>query len=506
MVEAEVVALKLKNTFEKFELSAYPTYFAGIPKESLAALARANRRAELIQLATDGFLTFVVAADKAAVPLSRTTREAFLRRVIVQMKVEKRTFSQADIVQFAKEFSDEFDYGIRPLEFVQSFMDQGILAVDSEKVIFALPFIENYLLALECSHGPSLAAGYFQLNAMDVDLKTFDLYAEIGASKEIMKGVLDQVKASIDTLELAEGEKHILLTNKIHPAYLKERDQLAAMQRRLLSTASDVQEHRGDLAEKQKFLDLVDRVKDRTSKDSRLRAVTDRPETTDLDRALKNWSLGVTLLGSGAERLNGDQKKELIENLVELAALAIHHWTKLHHSIDFELIKAGLLEDDVIKTAPFYVEGKSDEMKKIVGGVIDLVEYGVLSGPFQRVMHYLCEHACNKVLIGSFERAATRGEFERFIHGAWFSDVDAKKGKEVLQPAIKRLPEVYFLRMNVASQLFMRVYWSHWNMADRLLLLDAATEALAALNMQLNKAELIRMVEKSEQDGPAAAE
>ena len=320
------------------------------------------------------------------------------------MKVENRTFSPTEMVEFAEEFSNEFDYGIKPLEFVQSFIEKGILANDGEKITFSLPFIEDYLLALECSQRPALAERYFQVAGMGLDLKTFDLYAEIGASDAIMRSVLDQVQTSIDSLKLAEGERNILLTNAIHPAYLRERDQIAAMQKRLSNTASDLQEHRGDLAEKQKFLDLVDRVKDRTSKDSRLRAVTDRPETTDLDRALKNWSLGVTLLGSGAERLNGEQKRELIERLVHLAALAIHHWTKLHHSIDFELIKASLLEDEVITEAPFYNKNNPEESKKIVGILIDLIEYGVLSGPFQRVIHHLCEHACNRVLIGSFER------------------------------------------------------------------------------------------------------
>ena len=35
--EAEVVALRLRDTFEQFDLSAHPTYFAGIPKEVLSA-------------------------------------------------------------------------------------------------------------------------------------------------------------------------------------------------------------------------------------------------------------------------------------------------------------------------------------------------------------------------------------------------------------------------------------------------------------------------------------
>src|SRR5690606_15603011 len=49
--EAEVVAIRLDDTFRKFRLDAHPTYFAGIQEEALAALINANKRAELIQLA-----------------------------------------------------------------------------------------------------------------------------------------------------------------------------------------------------------------------------------------------------------------------------------------------------------------------------------------------------------------------------------------------------------------------------------------------------------------------
>ena len=88
--EAEVIALRLKRMFEQFDLTAHPTYFAGIMKDTLAALLQANRRAELVQLAVDGFLTFVVADNKADVTLSRTTRACFLRSLAVKSMSRRR--------------------------------------------------------------------------------------------------------------------------------------------------------------------------------------------------------------------------------------------------------------------------------------------------------------------------------------------------------------------------------------------------------------------------------
>ena len=69
--EAEVIALRLRDSFNRFSLDAYPSCFAGVPKQTLQTLLQANRRSELIQLAVDGFLMFMVADDKANVTLNR---------------------------------------------------------------------------------------------------------------------------------------------------------------------------------------------------------------------------------------------------------------------------------------------------------------------------------------------------------------------------------------------------------------------------------------------------
>jgi hypothetical protein len=64
-----------------------------------------NRRAELIQLAVAGYLTFVVMEDEDQVRLSRTTRELFLEELALKINVEKRTFTEAQLTTFAEEMS-----------------------------------------------------------------------------------------------------------------------------------------------------------------------------------------------------------------------------------------------------------------------------------------------------------------------------------------------------------------------------------------------------------------
>jgi hypothetical protein len=110
--EAEVVALRLRETFRKFDLDAHPSYFAGIPRSTLTALIQANRRAELMELAVAGFMIFVVADDKASVQLSRTTRSRFLQNLLVEIWVEKRNFSHSQLVEFTSDFAKKFDFDI----------------------------------------------------------------------------------------------------------------------------------------------------------------------------------------------------------------------------------------------------------------------------------------------------------------------------------------------------------------------------------------------------------
>ena len=68
---AEVVAgfARLRETFVNFKLPVHPSYFAGIPGATLAALLSANKRAELIELAVAGYLR--VTSSRRTTSLSR---------------------------------------------------------------------------------------------------------------------------------------------------------------------------------------------------------------------------------------------------------------------------------------------------------------------------------------------------------------------------------------------------------------------------------------------------
>jgi hypothetical protein len=254
--EAEVVALRLRDTFHKFNLSAHPTYLAGISREMLAALLQANRRAELIQLATDGYLSLVVAQDLADIRLTRTTRTRYLRTLAMSLNVEKKTFSQEELVKFTRDFAAESDFDIDLISFISSFVDKGVLHFENEAVRFSLPFIEAYLLALGLKQDDEAAVRYLDPNDGEFDLETFDLYAELGPSTRVVGFISEQLKTVLEQERGDGGAENILLTDEIRPALLSRAQQTKGLQNQLTEWAKKVRNMNGDGRESRRYSTL----------------------------------------------------------------------------------------------------------------------------------------------------------------------------------------------------------------------------------------------------------
>lgn len=497
--EAEVIALRLRDTFRHFDLSAHPTYFAGISKEVLTSLLQANRRAELIQLAVDGFLTFVVAGDKAKVKLSRTTRAKFLRTIAVEIHIEKRLFNQAELIEFAKTFADLKDFEIDPIAFVGSFVDSGVLHFENDEAKFSLPFIESYLLAVELVESPDKAKVYFDLSQSIFDVGTFDLYAELGASEDVVNSVIDAMAASVENFGLAEDEVHALLKEDIRPSSMKSLQRLEGLQKSMQRTAEEVRQGKGDTDRKQKILDVADRVRETAVDKSGFGRNEVGPVKSDaeikVEFAVKSWAVGTTLLGAGAEDLSGDTKQRLAELLVELGGVIVHRWTTANASVDFEQIKAELTSDESIAEMVGDSGNNVTDMRQKVEGVVDILEFAFLAEPTRRILGHLCEGARQKVLAISVERAKHAGLVNELIHGAWLSDIESERGEKLLAETAKNLPNSPFLRVVLATHLLTRVYWNHWRKEDRLKLLDLAAEVIKPMT-QIDKGKIQRIVKK----------
>ena len=498
--EAEVAALKLNQAFKRFGLFAHPTYFAGIPSESLLALLQANRRVELIQLATDGFLTFLVAEDTAMVQLSRTTRANFLQRLAVELNVEKRSHTSATLVAAVAQFAREFDFDIDPLLWTSAFFEKGILINDGDKVLFGLPFIEHYLLAKAMNSDPHLAKRYFQYEVDEVDIATFDLYCEMGPSDQIINRIIDPLRNFLaeidDNAEGREVRRNVLLTNEVKPNFINRPIHVEGIRRRLTTLAKEVQEGTGEVSEKQRVLDLVDEV--RLESGARLRASERSPIGSACANVGESWALGAVLLGSAAEHLSADKKRELIAILIRCAAELANVWTLEAINIDFKKLRVDIYEemDAHGKLREFYRALDEKQAAELFDVVFDILEFFVVGSPIGGLIAYLCEQARHAVLFKSIDSVKIDDELGELIRSVWGAEINSRASKKKLLKNIGKLPGVKFLRMILAGHFVTRVYWTQWDKEDRLILLEAAEEALRPIALHLDKGALKRIIDE----------
>ncbi|MGA7803454.1 hypothetical protein, partial [Bradyrhizobium sp.] len=340
---------------------------------------------------------------------------------------------------------------------------------------------------------------YFTLG-LDFDLTTFDLYAEIGASDRIVCAVIEGLERSLQEYGLKSGETHVLLTDKLRPALMKNPEQIDVIQKRLRKTAEDIELSRGDTAKKQQLLDVADRVRGEVAERANLSDT--RESSIEADRianVVQNWLVATMLLGAGAEHLSAEMKQMLASLLVQVSSLIAHRTTEAILKVDFSLIKAHFQADPEVMEALKDVSEPNDEVaiERLLGGLVDVLQYSLYAAGFRRVLGQLCEGARQRVLATSVEKAVVSGPIELLIHSAWLADIESKRGRDLLVRTIKDLPATPFLRTCLAAHFLERVYWNHWRKEDRIVLLNAAEECLKGVGLNLNKGELKRYIENS---------
>lgn len=496
--EADVVALKLRNMFAQFSLPAHPSFFAGIPSEALSALLLANRRSELIQLAVDGVLSFIVAADADPVRMSRTNRAKFLRGLVVEIAHQKRRFSEGDLIAYAQRVSDEFDYGLDSALFIKSFVDAGILYFEDGIARITLPFVEAYLLADELSKDEALAKAYFQCNGDDFDFLTFDLYAEIGPSHAFVVEVMDSLESLI--AECApDADKQLMLTGEIHPALFKNPNRVRVLSRKVTEAREAVASGESDRREKSSVLDIADRVNDdiaeqadgETAKSSS--ASSNEPHLIKM--LLRQWLLATILLGAGAESIKGDDRQRLAKAVIAGGEALIDQMSKHFLAIDFEDIKNKIIADKPYRES-LGIKEDDTEFSNIVSAFVDFIEYLAYSQPLERVFDYLPDQARHRIVGNSVERVVVDTKMQKLIRGVWLTSINQKAGRKDMMAAIGNLPNVQFLRAALTSILINRVKWKVPDHDTQNALLDAAEHLVKPYNPNLNKGEIIRFVAK----------
>ena len=209
------------------------------------------------------------------------------------------------------------------------------------------------------------------------------------------------------------------------------------------------------------------------------------------------WAVAVTLLGSGAERLEAATKREMVRKIVRLSSLIADEWMRAHKAINFDAIRSSILGDSELIKRISKSEKHADlsEVRKLLDLMVDFYELFFLLQPLTSVTSFLCEEARDPVLVESIANTDVADGIEDLILNLWLTDIHVQRGKMRLTASIKTLPKLTLLRHTVASHLLTRVYWRHWKKQDRLDLLDAASESLKSVGVQQDKSKLRRLIE-----------
>lgn len=505
---AGVLALKLRDMFKKFDLDAHPSYFAGVGVELIYSLLKANRRSELIELAVGGYLTFLVATDGEDVVLSRTTRESFLKRLVYEQRVMRRSFSKSQLVELVDEFADESDYDIDAIAFIKSFNEKGLIHFEDGVARISLPFVESYLLAKVLSSNETAASGYFRVEDQDFDYSTFDLYAELGPHDNVVSKVSQALSDVID--QFASDSKHILLTDEIRPRIVDRQTRLRDLQDKLQKAFDDVVQGRPNSVEKQRMLDVATRVQEsaRSEQERISKANREAGQATisNLNDPIRVWGIATTLLGSGSESLKKAQKRKLAELIVRSTSILIDALLRAFPRLEFDQFKDSLQTDEALREI-FSISddvGIDVDLKDFVGAVVDAYEFALLGYPLRVMLQELGNSAGQKVLEPSISSVSLADPMEDLVAKVWASEVNAAKNRDGLLRSIQALPPSPFLRFSLSSFFLARVFWNHWEKPNRLALLDAAEESLAPLGKgRLDRGKIQRLIRKPEDRGDA---
>lgn len=406
--EAEAVAIRLDDTFRKFRLDAHPTYFAGLHEETLAALINANKRAELIQLAVSALLSLMVAADKSSPPLSRTTRERFLKSVVVEMARAHHVIDDARLLSLASTFLSEGLFPTPAPDFLTPFFDIGLLYRSNGAILFTHPYLESYLLAQALRDNPEVAKTYFDPAAERFNYYAFDLYCEMGPSADVVEHVMSYghgVCAS--ALEAYPGE-HIYVDSEQRLTALHSPRQLMSLSGSLMAAADKLEKNQPDdevRGEKQRLLDAKHYVNSEVGSRSpaKLEEAPDeiKKEFEILDALSRALALCATAVGSGSESLGGRNKVELAKLVLQTGGKFSDVWTRNRLRINFKDLRNDVLADKNIWKIVEQFGANHDQFETIKNDLqmyIHGFEINKMAEPMGRVLWQVSASAGVKVL------------------------------------------------------------------------------------------------------------
>lgn len=487
--DAEVIAYRLNRMLRRFGMEAHTTFISALGADMLQKLVKINKRAELLGLGVHGILLSIRAGDKSQVQLSWSTREKFLKRVAVQSEVEKKSFSYSDLLCFTAAFARENDFDIDSKSFLDGFIDEGVMEFVDDRLSFPMPFVMNYCLAKALSEEPSLASSYFDFSSDIGMANAFDIYAELGASPELVGSLLNRLYSALTSLAVFCGNDFAILSSNYTTPILKSSGRRFAIQRSLAAARKRAASNESLAGEKQRLIDLSERVrrKRKESNDDLEKKFEETPLYIALNNALSIWSYGLILLSHGSESLQAEVKRALATAVIQMAECIIEGWCRLNSEMD--IVK--LMRDDI--EASFKPDDKRDSQR-----IVDILEHAIKCTPVRQVLGSLCEEAHNVVLEKSVRATETNRPLFDIVRACWLADLSVKTGKVDFRQALRNISLAPVLRYSLCEHFLGRAYWSKSQYDEKVGMIELADMVLGDLKMPgLNKEEQQRRIDNS---------
>lgn len=490
--EAEAVAIKLDDTFRKFNLDAHPAYFAGLQEETIAAFIHANKRAELIQLAVDSLLTLIVVADMTKQSLSRTTRERFLKRLVLEMAV-KGGLDDNLLSKMASEFLAEHKFPVSQTEFLNPFFQVGLLYQADGKIKFTHHYLESYLLSQSLKENPSIAKSYFDPSKQFFDFYAFDLYCEMGPDQEVISAIITYADHVCKCANETYTDGHVYLSADRPLTSISSASQIKSFASRLVNSAEKMgrKNVNDDVrAEKQRILDAKRRVRSKVNKRDDDLPEEFKAEFEMLDGLSRSLSLCAIAVGSGSESLNGSTKVVVSRLVLQVANKFTDIWTRNRLRIDFESTRREVLSDKWIWD---FMEdiGAEDTAFEDIKADLELFlsesELRMVLEPMRRVMWRISSCASAKVLAPVLQEVETSETIGKIIQACWYHDVNPEAGKKSLKGVLSDYKGNSLLRLALASHLLGRLYWHHYNTRGAEYFVASARRSLLPLGLKPSK-------------------
>lgn len=490
--EAEAVAIRLDDTFRKFRLDAHPIYFAGIQEETLAALINANKRAELIQLAVDALLSLMVAADKSSPPLSRTTRERFLRALVVEMSCGTRSVDDIALMELATDFLGRGLLPTPPIEFLTPFFEIGLLYRINSRIFFTHPYLESYLLAQALRDDPLLAQRYFRPDRKRFNFYAFDLYCEIGPASQVVEDVLVFAGNVLDEACRRYPDNHPYLDNTQKFTALSSPRQLVGLTEGLMATAERMEKDDASSVEvrgeKQRLLDAKRYVRRQVKKrgaDEEI-PLDMRGEFETLDGLSRALSLVATAVGAGSESIAGEDKVRLSNLVLRVGDKFSDVWTRNRLRLDFAALRNDILSDEniwVILNDLGEGEDSFAEIRADLELFVHSFELNTILEPMGRVFSRIAATAGVRVLAPVVERTTSENKVQNLLRAAWMLEADSERGRDALKVALSDYNGSALMRVVLANHLLWRAFWHHYKTAGSRHFVNSARRALRPLNL-----------------------